>query len=145
MEAFRNTATEGGTAVSMTKLIALVALLALMTVCIPPAVAKDDRNEGESVSLYTAPMILEGTRSLVCSIVNVSKQTRTVTILPGFGAPQQLAPGQSAVLSSEGQPGCTDGGCPAYCVFSVQGGKHNFRASACIYTGDDPLVCLPAE
>jgi hypothetical protein len=136
----------------MGKLIALIALVALMVVCVPPAMAKDDHDEGEFVSLYTAPMIVEGPRVFSCSIVNVSTQTRTVTILPGVGTPQQLAPGEAAVWTSEG-PGCTDGGCPAYCVFRVQGGKHHFRAAACVLQGvgtgvqkhDDPLACLPAK
>ncbi len=106
-------------------------------------VAYADLDE-DSVSLYTAPMILEGPSIMSCSIVNVSRQTRTVTILSE--ASRELAPGQAAVVSFPG--GCTDGGCPAYCVFTVQGGKPDFRAAACIYpyTGlQVPAACLPAE
>ncbi len=130
---------------SMRKLIGLVALLALMAVVVPPAVANGDQEEGGSVSLYTAPMVVAGPRFFDCSIVNVSKQTRTVTILPNGnpGTPSELAPGHMAESGFFGE--CTDGGCPAYCVFKVQGGKHDFRAAACIYAGDDPLACLPAE
>lgn len=100
----------------------------------------------DTVSLYTAPMNVSAPFALDCLIVNVSDQTRTVTIRPNGvpGTPVELAPGGTAGTHVSG--GCTDGGCPMYCVFTVQGGRPNFRAAACeVDTADTVLACLPAE
>ncbi len=97
-------------------------------------------------TLYTAPMTLTGPLAADCTIVNVSDQTRTVTILPNGnpGTPVQLAPGEVTAIHVVG--GCHDGGCPFYCGFAVEGGKSLFRAAMCqVDLTDAPLACLPAE
>jgi hypothetical protein len=105
----------------------------------------------DPVSLFTAPMLVEGSR-WACLIVNVGDQTRTVTVLvngEGFiSTTKDLAPGQKLVVGAPpGDPGCTDGGCGSfYCAFKAQGGKHEFRAAICAADrADGPLACLPAE
>ncbi len=104
----------------------------------------------DSVSLFTAPMLVEGQR-WACLIVNVGNQTRTVTILvngEGSGTPTNLAPGEKLIVGPPpGDPGCTDGGCGSFfCAFKVQGGKHEFRAAICAADRTDgPLACLPAD
>jgi hypothetical protein len=61
----------------------------------------------ESVSLYTAPMLLSTPRKLVCLIANVGDRPRTVTILPNGAEPAttaNLAPGQSTLRHRPGNP-----------------------------------------
>ena len=110
------------------------------------AVALSGIAYADSVSLYTPPMMVSVGKVLRCLIANVGDQIRTVSI--NSGTPTQLLPGQSVapVVVGIGDPGCSNGGCPAYCVFTVQGGKHNFRAAICVEdSAEIPFACLPAE
>jgi hypothetical protein len=97
--------------------------------------------------LYTPPITDPHSAGelITCSIVNVSDKSRTVTIEVrdgGSGAASSttnyIPPGGGMFLDFPGP--CTNG-CTIYCKFSVQGNKHEYRASIC----DDGVGCLAAE
>jgi hypothetical protein len=96
--------------------------------------------------LYTPPIAdpPNGGLDASCSIVNVSDKARTVTIEAREGA----AIGGTTTSTMQSGAGmslrftlpCTNG-CNIYCKFSVQGNKHEYRASIC----DNNVGCLAAE
>jgi hypothetical protein len=97
--------------------------------------------------LYTPPITDPPNAGLdsTCSIVNVSDKSRTVTIEVregGGGAANSttnyIPPGGGMFLDFPAS--CTNG-CTIYCKFSVQGNKHEYRASIC----DGNVGCLAAE
>jgi hypothetical protein len=96
--------------------------------------------------LYTPPVSNPAHRSqgARCAIVNLSIDTRTITIeamIAGGGGPGaitvQVLAGDSVSVPF---PVCGEG-CDIYCRFSVQGDKHEYRASLC----DRNSGCLAAE
>lgn len=116
------------------KLFCLVAILAF------------NGSVSADAELYTSPIANppNGGLDASCSIVNVSDKTRTVTIEVREGAAiggtttAELPSGAGMFLDFP--LSCTDG-CNIYCKFSVQGNKHEYRASIC----DDNVGCLAAE
>ena len=100
-----------------------------------------------AAELYTPPLV-DTTSSFLgmkCNIVNVSDKSRTVTIEVregGSGAAHSttnyIPPGGGMFLNF---PAACTNGCTIYCKFSVQGNKHEYRASIC----DDGVGCLAAE
>ncbi len=104
--------------------------------------------------LFTPPMDVDISSSgavLLCNIVNVSKKTQTVTILPNGGctAPTcvyTLYPGQrKGVAMTSADVGCLDGTCsPSICAFKVNE-KPDFRAAICGGRVGSAASCLPAE
>ena len=96
--------------------------------------------------LYTPPISnpphrAQGAR---CAIVNVSNDTRAITIeamIAGVGGPGaitvQVLAGESISVPF---PVCASG-CDIYCKFSVRGDKREYRASLC----DNNSGCLAAE
>lgn len=98
--------------------------------------------------LYTPPISNppNGGLDSTCSIVNVSDKLRTVKIevLDGSGTTPASTttndiPSGAGMFLDFPQP-CTNG-CVIYCKFSVQGNKHEYRASIC----NDNVGCLAAE
>jgi hypothetical protein len=104
----------------------------------------------EAVNLFTAPLFVSGTDSLVCEVVNVSNGSRIVRtqVLRADGS---TAFDTSNVLLAPGEVGTTavtagdlQGG-PGYCQFTFTS-KFHFRAGAKIRTefGSD-FIFAPAE
>lgn len=116
------------------RLLCLMALLAFNTSVYADA------------ELYTPPIAdpPNGGLDSSCSIVNVSDKARTVMIEVREGA----AVGRTTTAELPSGAGlsltfplpCTDG-CNIYCKFTVQGNKHEYRASIC----DRNVGCLAAE
>lgn|GEM_PF-5610515 len=96
--------------------------------------------------LYTPPISNPSHRAqgARCAIVNVSNDTRTITIeakIAGGGGPGaitvQVLAGESISVPF---PVCASG-CDIYCKFSVRGDQREYRASLC----DINSGCLAAE
>jgi hypothetical protein len=110
------------------------------------AVAATSSSAYADAVLYTPPISNPSHRAqgARCAIVNVSNDTRTITIeavIAGGGGPGaitvQVLAGDSISVPF---PVCTSG-CDIYCKFSVRGDRHAYRASLC----DNNSGCLAAE
>jgi hypothetical protein len=101
-----------------------------------------------AAELFTPAFLTDDASQLQCIIANISDKGHTVTIqVRNEGVPVDelatvLVPGQVADLRGPGEP-CADG-CGFYCKFTVEGSKHDFRASVC-FAGDVGFACVPAE
>ena len=102
-------------------------------------------------TLFTAPLVPEGTSLLDCYIVNVSKKTQDVVIQVFNRAggllesvPATLAPGEEKVATVPASEDANEA--PRYCKFALDGKKADFRASILTRTpGFGSISALPAQ
>jgi len=96
----------------------------------------------QGATLFTPALNVPlGENSLECHIVNVSTQDRTVTILAldfdGVAlqtvGPFTVEPGRNRFVSAPATVINDVNNFPRYCKFIVEGGKTNYRASACVF------------
>jgi len=103
----------------------------------------------QAAEIFSPGLPARGSQFQVCSIVNISGTTRTVTtqIFDSTGAivysavPQALAPGQAGGVSV---PATVVG---MYCKFAVEGNVNHYRAAISVLdpVTDTIVVALPAE
>jgi hypothetical protein len=102
-------------------------------------------------TLFTAPLVPEGTSLLDCYIVNVSKKTQDVVIqvfnragVALESVPASLAPGEERVATVPASADPNEA--PRYCKFELDGKKTDFRASILTRTpGFGSISALPAQ
>jgi hypothetical protein len=105
-----------------------------------------------ATTLFTPPLVPEGTNLLDCYIVNVSDKERvvTITVLNREGEAVvvpldvTLQPGEEKVVTAPASEEPSDA--PRYCKFIVEGLRSNYRASVLVREpGRGSISALPAE
>src|SRR5262245_12716690 len=108
--------------------------------------------------LFSPPLLPGDGNSLVCQISNLNNAPRDVTVeIIGF-CQSCIPSGDGSVLNSLSftlNPLNTSfpvtasdltPTTPHFCKFTVEGGKGNYRATACVYSSSGAIVaCVPAD
>ncbi len=103
----------------------------------------------EAADLFTSHLLVSGSNTFQCRILNVSAGERTVRIQIKNAAnrateatiKQTLAGGSGAASFAR----AAEGGEDFYCQFTVSGRKADYRAVGCTAAGGMAQICIPAE
>ena len=105
----------------------------------------------DAAVLYAGPIAPGIDGRLLCRIANVSNRTHDVIIdiIDGTGAPTTPNPQTLAPLASAGSFYIEgfNGQNPRLCRFTVEGGKGDYRTSACAAVDNDfvPIACVSGD